>query len=110
MTVSIKVSNTGQVAGRDTIQVYISDPVSSFRRPVRELKGFAKTGLLQPGESELVTIELDKYAFSLWDDAADTWLAEKGTFEVAVANSSTDEGQVERATIELEESFRWRGL
>ena len=92
------------------MQVYVSDPASSFRRPVRELKAFAKTSLLQPGESEVVTLELNKYAFSMWDDTEGTWLAERGEFEVAVATSSGDGGQVESRTIRLEDSFRWKGL
>ncbi|GAA5942574.1 beta-glucosidase H [Sporobolomyces koalae] len=108
--VSVKVTNTGSLAGRDVVQVFVSDLVSSFRRPIRELKAFAKTKLLQPGQSQVVTLALDKYAFSMWDDTESTWLAEKGEFRVAVATSSADKAQVDDATIELKSSFRWKGL
>ncbi len=110
LTVTVKVTNSGSLPGRDVVQVYVSDKVSSFRRPVRELKAFQKTALLQPGESEVVTLELDKYAFSMWDDTEGTWLAEKGQFGVAVATSSGDKAQVETKVVELGESFRWKGL
>lgn len=105
--VSFTVRNTGNVEGREVAQVYITDPQSSLPRPVKELKGFAKVAL-KPGHSEKVSVHLDKYAISFYDERKGAWVAEAGKFNVLVAASSADvrlSGEVE-----LEKSFYWTGL
>ncbi|KAF8325854.1 glycoside hydrolase superfamily [Cantharellus anzutake] len=66
--VSVKVTNTGPRAGREVVQVYVHDVVSTLQRPPKELRGFTKTAVLQPGESENVSIGLDHLAFGFFND------------------------------------------
>ena len=87
--VSFTIKNTGRVAGREIAQVYLSDPVSTLPRPVKELKGFTKVAL-NPGESKSVTVKLDSQALCYFDEKKSCWLAEPGTFVVSVGASSAD--------------------
>jgi beta-glucosidase len=87
--VSITVTNTGKVAGKEIVQVYVADLKSSLPRPPKELKGFAKIEL-QPGESQVVTFTLDQRAFSFYDPNQKGWVAEPGEFELLIGSSSRD--------------------
>jgi len=87
--VSVSVKNTGRVAGKEVVQLYVSDKVSSLARPPKELKGFAKI-LLQPGESKVVSFVLDQRALSFYDPYQKRWVAEPGEFEILVGSSSRD--------------------
>ncbi|HWJ64338.1 MAG TPA: glycoside hydrolase family 3 C-terminal domain-containing protein [Acidimicrobiales bacterium] len=89
LTVTLTVTNTGDRAGSDVVQVYVHDRESSVHRPAKELKGFAKVHL-EPGESEEVAIVLDRRAFAVWDVAAHDWLVEAGAYDLAVARSSVE--------------------
>lgn len=98
--VSVTVTNLGERAGSDVVQVYVRDPESSVHRPHQDLRGFAKVHL-DPGGSTAVTIPLDRRAFAVWDVAAHDWLVEAGRYEIVVARSSVDpvlEVQVEVAS------------
>lgn len=88
-TVSLRVKNTGAVAGAEVVQLYISDPECSVERPVRELKGFKKV-FLQPGEEKFVEFDVDTQALSFFDAEAHAWKAEKGKFTAEVGSSSED--------------------
>jgi beta-glucosidase len=87
--VTLTVTNTGDRAGADVVQVYVRDAASTLRRPDQELKGFAKV-FLDPGASGTVTLTLPRRAFAAWDPVAAAWVVEPGTFEVRVARSSRD--------------------
>ena len=87
VSVQVRVTNTGARAGSEVVQVYVRDVASSVYRPDKELKGFAKVHL-GPGESELVTVRLDRRSFAVWDVSAHDWLVEAGTFEIVVARST----------------------
>jgi beta-glucosidase len=87
--VTATISNTGQVAGKEVVQLYVSDPVSSLQRPVKELKGFTKVSLA-PGESTEVRFTLNNRAFSFYDPGQSRWVAESGEFEIAIGASSAD--------------------
>lgn len=89
VAVSVKVKNTGARAGKETVQLYVHDRVSSFIRPVRELKGFAKVELL-PGESRTVMVHLDQNAFMYFNPERKQWVLEPGEFEIEVGTSSED--------------------
>lgn len=89
LTVAVTVTNTGDVTGRDIVQVYVRDREASVSRPEKELKGFASV-TLEPGERREVRVELDPGAFAFWDDARHTWMAEEGEFEILVGASSRD--------------------
>ncbi len=103
LTVSIEVTNTGNRAGSEVVQVYVRDLESSVVRPDKELKGFAKVAL-EPGESETVTIEFDKRAFAFWDTASHNWQVEAGDFEILVGASSRDIRS--EASVSLSSSFQ----
>ncbi|MFN2131981.1 MAG: beta-glucosidase, partial [Anaerolineae bacterium] len=75
LTVSVDVTNTGDVAGKEIVQVYVHDVAARLSRPVKELKGFAKVAL-QPGETRTVTLELDARAFAYYDPAYQRWVTE----------------------------------
>ncbi len=87
--VNLKVKNTGDAAGKEVVQLYISDLKSSLPRPPKELKGFAKVAL-KPGETKTVTFSLDDRALSFYDPTRKAWVAEPGKFQVLVGSSSRD--------------------
>jgi beta-glucosidase len=89
ISVSLDVTNTGNYAGAEVVQVYVRDIESSVPRPVKELKGFEKIQL-KPGETKPVRIELDESALSFYDPSKKAWVAEPGAFEVLVGSSSRD--------------------
>ena len=99
LTVSVDVTNTGAMAGKEVVQVYVHDHAARLIRPVKELKGFAKVAL-EPGETKTVEIALDFRAFAYYDPAYHLWITEDGKFDILVGASSADiRGQ---ATVTLE--------
>lgn len=68
LTIKLTVTNVGKTAGKEIVQVYCKAPQGSLGKPAKVLCGFAKTGLLQPGESEQVTIEIEPESFASYDD------------------------------------------
>jgi len=89
VAVRLKVRNAGDMAGKETIQVYVHDTESTAFRPAKELKGFTKI-YLEPGEETEVSIALDRRAFAYYDVAQRDWGIEAGEFEVLVGASSRD--------------------
>ena len=84
---TVSVTNTGNRAGAETVQLYVSDKKASVDRPVKELKAFQKV-YLQPGESRDVTLTIGRDALSFFDEASGQWKAEPGTFEALIGTSS----------------------
>ena len=89
VTVSVNVTNTGAVAGKEIVQVYVHDRKSSLVRPVKELKGFAKVEL-QPGETRTVQVTLDFRAFAFWHPGYQQWITEDGEFDILIGASAAD--------------------
>lgn len=89
VTVTVKVKNTGNVAGKEIVQLYVRDVQSSVIRPEKELKGFEKVEL-KPGEEKSVTFTLDKRAFAYYNVDIKDWYVETGDFEILVGSSSKD--------------------
>jgi beta-glucosidase len=87
VSVGFDVTNTGNEAGAEVAQLYVSDPSAQVDRPERELKGFAKVRLA-PGETRHVTLTLDTRAFSYWDAPAHKWIVDPGKFILRVGDSS----------------------
>lgn len=87
--VSVKVKNTGKVAGKEIIQLYIGDEECSVLRPVKELKDFRKVQLL-PNEEKEVKFTIKPEALQFFDDKQRTWVAEPGKFKAYIAASSSD--------------------
>ena len=96
--VSLTVSNTGERAGAEVVQVYVHDPVSRLDRVYKELKGFEKI-FLQPGETRNVTIPLTEEAFRYYDDTLGKWVTEPGQFDILVGNCA--ENILLRASVTL---------
>ena len=89
ITFTIPVTNTGAMAGAETIQLYISDLESTVERPVKELKAFRKV-FLQPGETQQVSLTIDRSALSFYNDQTGQWMAEPGEFKALIGTSSED--------------------
>lgn len=86
--VTVTVTNTGERAGSDVVQVYVRGPRDgAVVRPHQELRGFAKVHLA-PGQSDTVTVHLSRRSFAVWDVDAHDWLVEAGRYQVVVARSS----------------------
>lgn len=89
LEVSVKIKNTGEVAGKEIVQLYVSDTQSSLQRPEKELRKFKKIEL-EPGEEKTVTFQLDGRDFSYYDAIRKMWIAESGEFVLSAASSSRD--------------------
>ena len=88
LTVSIKVENTGTVSGKEVVQLYVSAPTHRLNKPKNELRAFAKTKLLKPGESQTISFELTSKDFASFDPASSSWIAEAGTYSLNIGSSS----------------------
>ena len=89
ITFSVPVTNTGQRAGAETVQLYVHDKKSSVERPVKELKAFRKV-FLQPGETQTVSLTIDRSALSFYDDRVGEWTAEPGEFDAMIGTSAAN--------------------
>ena len=89
-TATITVKNTGKVAGKEAVQVYVAAPAGGLEKPAFELRGFAKTNLLQPGESQTLTINVDNYTLASYNEATTSWEAAAGAYKVMFGASATD--------------------
>jgi beta-glucosidase len=89
LQVSLDVTNTGSVAGKEIVQLYVHDVRARLPRPHKELKAFAKVAL-QAGESRRVTLQLDPRAFAYYDPRYQQWVADAGDFDLLVGSSSAD--------------------
>ena len=87
--VTLTVTNTGDRAGAEIVQLYVAKPDAKIFRPAQELKGFAKVPL-RPGESRTVVIPLDDKAFRYWNIQTDRWEIEGGQYELRVGASCAD--------------------
>ena len=90
MSVTVTVKNSGKVAGKEVVQLYLSAPTTEIEKPEEELKGFAKTKLLQPGESQKLTFELNEKSLASFRSGISAWVADKGDYEIRIGASSTD--------------------
>ena len=90
MRITVTVKNTGKVAGKEVVQLYLAAPSTEIEKPVQELKGFAKTKLLKPGESQQLSFELDERSLASFWSGISAWVADKGDYEVRIGASSSD--------------------
>lgn len=89
LAVTLDVKNTGAVAGKEVVELYVSEKVCPLPRPVKELKAFSKVEL-STGETKTVAMKLGKSAFSYYDPSIHDWKAEPGEFEILLGSSSQD--------------------
>lgn len=99
LTVSVEVTNTGKVAGKEVVQLYVHDQKSGLIRPPKELKAFAKVEL-RPGETKTVTLTLDFRAFAYYHPAYNQWITEDGDFDLLIGASSADIRCTQTVTLE----------
>ncbi len=108
LQVSVKVTNTGAMQGKEVVQLYVKDVLSNVVRPEKELKGFAKVDL-QPGETKQVSFTLDSRAFAYYNVKLKDWHVETGEFEILVGASSQEillvESVVVESTVSLAKSY-----
>lgn len=98
--VTVKVKNTGKRRGKDAVQLYVSAPANSkLNKPVKELKAFAKTGELEPGETATLILKVNASDLASYDEDAKAWVVEGGTYQFMIGASSRDIRSVLKTTV-----------
>ncbi|MBR6212542.1 MAG: glycoside hydrolase family 3 C-terminal domain-containing protein, partial [Bacteroidales bacterium] len=87
---SVTVTNSGSVAGREAVELYVSAPAGGLEKPARELKAFAKTRLLAPGESQTLTMKVSAYELASFNEATSAWETAAGPYTVCFGASVAD--------------------
>ena len=88
--VTVDVKNTGKVSGKEVAQVYVAAPAGKMEKPAKELKTFAKTRELKPGESQTLTMTIPQRDLASFDEANSQWLVEPGSYQVLVGANIAD--------------------
>jgi beta-glucosidase len=104
--VSLSVTNTGNVAVAEVVQVYVSQHSPSIRRPIKELKGFQKVEVCAVTYKK-AELEINKnFATSFWDENRSMWISEKDQYDITVTNGT---GQTLKGSIAVEKTSWWKG-
>ena len=90
VNINVTVKNTGNTAGKEVVEIYVSKPDTKIDRPVQELKAFAKTPLLQSGESAALAMQIQVSDLSYWDEDTSSWNLEDGAYTIHAGSSSRD--------------------
>lgn len=90
ISISLRVTNVGKVAGKEVVQVYVSAPGKDMDKPERELKSFAKTGNLNSGESEEISFRIPYNELASFNESTDTWQVEEGDYKIMIARDASD--------------------
>ena len=90
ITVTVNVKNSGKKAGKEVVELYLHAPALQLEKPVQELKAFAKTDELKPGQSQTMKFTIDSSSLASFRTDKSSWVAEKGTYEVRIGASSND--------------------
>ena len=90
VTATVTVTNTGKVAGKEAVQLYVTAPAGGLDKPALELRSFAKTRTLAPGESQTLTMTVDNYGLASFNEANSAWEAPAGTYKVLFAANVND--------------------
>jgi beta-glucosidase len=85
---TVEVTNTGPVAGKEVVQLYINAPGADLKKPQWELKGFGKTNLLAPGKTQTMSFVIDPWSLASYHTNSSSWIAEEGLYTVKVGPSS----------------------
>ena len=87
---TVMVKNTGSYAGKEVVQLYISAPKGTLKKPAYELKAYAKTRELQPGESQLLEMTFSNYDLASYDEIQQAWVTDGGQYTAHFAASAAD--------------------
>ena len=90
INISLSISNSGNLAGKEVVQVYVSKTDTNIDRPVRELKAFAKTSILETEETVEMTFRIPSLELAYWNESNSTWTLEKGIYNIQIGSSSRD--------------------
>lgn len=99
LVISLKVKNTGSVAGKEVVQLYLSAPRGGVDKPAKELKGFVKTKLLNPGETQVVFFELQPKDLASFNPLASAWIADAGVYKIEFSSSVLNSKQTSSFTL-----------
>ncbi len=105
VTAFVNVTNAGSVPGKEVVQLYVSAPQGALDKPVKELKAYAKSKELAPGESQTLSFTIPAYGLASFDEAASAWVADKGTYTFLFGASSRDIRCTAQAS--LDETLSW---
>lgn len=89
-TVSVVVKNTGSYTGKEVVQLYVSAPEGKLDKPAKELKAFAKTSELKPGDSQTITFVINNEDLASFDESQSAWVVDAGTYKFHIGASSRD--------------------
>lgn len=108
VTIYAKVTNTGKCEGKEVVQVYYSAPQGQLKKPAKELAVFAKTRSLKPGESQVLTLIIEKSSMASYDDLGkiqkSAYILEKGTYDIYLGTSSANVAELKEASFVLEDN------
>jgi beta-glucosidase len=90
LTATVTVKNTGKVAGKEVVEVYVNAPAGGLDKPAKELRAFGKTRLLAPGESQTLTFTVDPYYLASFNEGHEAWETVAGDYKVFFAASVSD--------------------
>jgi beta-glucosidase len=90
LQVNVTVTNTGKLAGKEVVELYLAAPAGKIDKPEEELKGFAKTNLLKPGESQTLQMVLNAPSLASFNTNLTRWVADAGTYQVKIGASAED--------------------
>jgi beta-glucosidase len=88
ITATFQVKNAGKTAGKEVVQLYVSAPKGTLEKPAKELKGFAKTKLLQPGESASISLTISADDLGSFDTAKSAWTRDAGDYQFLIGSDS----------------------
>ena len=90
LTATVTVTNTGSVAGKEVVEVYVAAPAGGLEKPARELKAFDKTDLLQPGASQTLTFRITPYELASFNIDANQWETASGSYTLYFSKNAND--------------------
>ena len=105
LTAIVTVTNTGSVAGKEVVEVYVAAPAGGLEKPARELKAFDKTDLLEPGASQTLSFTLTPYELASFNTDANEWQTAAGSYTLYFAKNANDTATSAKVNVRKASSF-----